>query len=396
MILNNSRLFALLIISIMLTGPALAANGADEKPPPQIAIPESALKGRLGPEHISQIEQRITYWAELMAKAEGSNATRDIISSRNGIIGDFRAYDTPSYGYAFAREAARILAGVLNNGFANDDPNLRLKEVNLAIAISQISQVPIQDALDEMVVHRNAGVRYLGWLGYRNIRSRLLAQGSNFSQKMFETLQKQAAAESSPAVLGELIQMLYFPPEGIGSVSPAVLSNARNKCFNILSDNWSNWCEKLFVGEAEMAWAINTGVETLLRISTLLADDKKAQTNILQMITNTMHCSSLAYDAAFAITVGKGETSRVNAVLLLNCEMALSEISGNKLDNMKKALDKPDEPGKAAGVRLAVLDWIDALKANGVVKPEFKLPDEKEEEEKEADGTDEGRTEEAS
>ena len=187
---NNSRLFAMLIISIMLAGPALAANGTAGKAPPSIVIPESALKGRLGPEHISQIEQRISYWGELMTEAKGRDAGRDIISARSGLIGDFRAYDAPIYGYAFAREAARILTPVLKDGFANDDPDFRLKEVNLAIAISQMSQVPIQEALEEMVVHRNAGVRYIGWRGYRNIRSLLLAQGSNFSQKMFETLQR--------------------------------------------------------------------------------------------------------------------------------------------------------------------------------------------------------------
>ncbi|MCK4601018.1 MAG: hypothetical protein KAU28_01035, partial [Phycisphaerae bacterium] len=197
------------------------------------------------------------------------------------------------------------------------------------------------------------------------------------SKTMFRTLASRAAKEDSPPILAAIFQMLYLLPDAGRLVSQEALTDAQNQAFEILHANWGRCCRLLLTGGAGMAEALEKGIGSLQGMASLVAAKSDGKKAVLQMIVDAMYCSFLAYDAHCAKADRSDVAVRTNASLLLTCEKALSEISEIRKTTVEDALTNPRVPDRPAAVGLAVLDWVEALKDLGVIKPDFKMPAEK-------------------
>jgi hypothetical protein len=85
-----------------------------------------------------------------------------------------------------------------------------MKEINYALVISGMTQLTTIDAIDLLVSHPNPGVRFLAWRSYREIRDDAIGAGGANADKLFASLKKRAAIESSPLVASVIVDVLYI------------------------------------------------------------------------------------------------------------------------------------------------------------------------------------------
>ena len=133
-------------------GILVAAIGSTAAEPPDLNISETSLRGSLSPSDVVQIRTRIAYRFNALLQADKE---KPLLAARDAILEDFRKYNNAEYRYIFAREAASLATQILSQPLEVNDPLRHSKEVNLSIAISQLSQVTIQPALEVLVRHLN-------------------------------------------------------------------------------------------------------------------------------------------------------------------------------------------------------------------------------------------------
>jgi hypothetical protein len=245
-----------------------------------------------------------------------------------------------------------------------------IKQVNAALVLSRMPQVIMQPALEKMVVHRNPAVRYLGWRGYRGVRTLLLAQGPSYRQTMFRSLDAAVARENSPLVIRAIFGVLRIPAAG-AAVPEDVRRKAQEQAFAIFRQIWPNCCRRVLAGNAVMAEVSQEGLAALLNFAPIFRTQKASSEAILQMVVEMTWCSAMAYDQAGAA----GPIAAANTVLLRECEKALNSLKDTRHKDIEAPLTDPKQSDRGSAVRLGVLEWIKLLKDDGVVKPSFKLPD---------------------
>ncbi|MHC4294135.1 MAG: hypothetical protein ACYSTL_00955 [Planctomycetota bacterium] len=333
--------------------------------PPPLDISSEALRA-LGTEEIKQIDEHIEYWKDLIVEAAKGD---DVIADCKGILSAYQRYTSTGYQYTFARRAVEILTPLLVDGLKEDDKLLLLKEVNVALCLSKMSQVTIQPALNVMVAHRNPGVRYLGYDGYRAARAQILGQTSEYVKRMFDALNAAAAKENSPPAIGAICQLANISEFTAESVSGFEMRRVQEQMFDILQANWSRWCKRVMLGDIEMTRALEKGIQTIKTLSPAGEDDKAAKGKAMQLLVDLARCASIAYDEANC----EGDIADENKIVLRNCETALEDISGESNDYLIRPLTDKNVPARGAAVKSAVLKWVDALSEFGVVKPAFEV-----------------------
>jgi len=347
--------------------------------PPTIDIPETDIRlGTLGWSHKQQIISAVDYWVSAIRDA---NDAGGVIKARTELLKLFNRYDFFDYQYFFADEAAKKLVALLL-GPPLDTKYRQLKEVNAALALAGMPMKSVHDELAGVVRHPNAGVRYLAWLGYRRIRSYALSTGAD-RKEMFSLLERAAAQETSPPVVGMIFRMLQIRSEDtdMAVVSPEVLQASRLRAYKIVKGSWDKRMQQVIAGDSDMADACNKGVRTLLQLGMTMNPTAQTRREIMQMIVDAMYCGAQAYKSLW----GTRSASIVPfAMLLRDSEIALNAMAGTQHKFIETPLRSKDitDRGKAVnfyydrdtGEQYGVIKWIDTLKGQGIVKPPYKLP----------------------
>jgi hypothetical protein len=349
---------------------------------PALDIPDVALRGNLLPDHKQQILARLTYFAEKIRTCDEKDAST-LAAARNGLLGTFRHSDSTTFQYTVAEIASGLLTPLL------DDPS-SVKQLTVALAISQMPQVTIQSALEKMVTHPNPGVRYLGWKGYRAAAPRVLVQGAEQGKTMFATLARRAAEETSGPVVAAIWQMLRMD---IGNVRPAGgQADPRRQALKILSDTWRVHCVRIMNGDLSTAIVAGKGLDTALEfVASSPAGSPDGKTG-MQLVADLMWSAAKGYGRIYDAEDEKGRESNpvlyALATLLTESEGALNKRFGyGALDQRdyirfvlsdstikKKGLRgsamlyylNPQPPNKQYGVSA----WVDELKAKyGIEEP---------------------------
>jgi len=349
---------AMVILALGLAGYAPAASMI----PPQINIPAA---GPLGPGDIAQLTKRMQYWADQIVKAA---TPADVTAAGLGARNDYRLYTSRDYQYRFAEVAGRVLGPILNNGIPKDDKLRRLKEVNLALVLSRIPQVNIMPALKAMVTHPNPAVRYLGWEGFRTVRTQILAQSPQFAQAMLDTLSAAAAKETAAPTIGAIFEMADISSLSSEAIPTSTLQKAQQQMFKLLADNWLTWCRRVMVGEAEMSRSYQKAPAAIKTLAAAQAAGPASKTKALQMLLDLSYCAAKAYD----FSAGQGPIAKENTLLLRICESAMADLSGKDSNYFVAALANKTTVDHGAAVRGAVFKWADDLKGLGVVEPKIK------------------------
>jgi len=329
-------------------------------------IDEVALSGGLTEQDQQKINAVLSFWAQRIVEADDP---KDIIAARKSLVSGYGRYPTSTYfQYAYAGQAAKILTPILTEAGKPDDNLWSLKQVNLAIALSRMSQETIQPALEAMVVHDNPAVRYLGWMGYQAVRTFILSQTPEYAQRMFASLTHAAVEEKEAPVLAAIFSVCNITPIAGASatVSEQVLANARQQAFAVLRTNVRRWCLRVMRSELEVTKAFAKAVIAIQTLSSAM-DDEEVKTQALQMLVDVVYCAAKAFDDA----QGQGEISKENAALLKRTEVALIALSGKRANHISGPLNEDDLPDQGAAVRDGVFQWIEDLQEFNVAKPEF-------------------------
>jgi len=327
--------------------------------PPDLNVPAS---GQLSAAEVDQLRNRLKYWADQIVKA---TAAADVAAAGTGARDDYRLSANRDYQYRFAEVADEVLSPLLKGGIPQDDKLLRLKEVNLALTLSRVPQVNVMPALVNMVNHANPAVRYLGWEGFRSVRSQVLAQSPQFARNMLEALAGAAAKEISAPTIGSIFEMADVSSVSSEAIPANTLNNAQQTMFKLLEDHWAQWGQRVLAGDAEMSKAFQKSPAAVKTLSAAQAGGPATKKKALQMLVDLSACAAGAYD----FSAGRGPIATENTALLRVCEGALVELSGKNSNHLVVALTGDQTADRGAAVREAVYKWIDDLKDVGVVEP---------------------------
>ncbi len=352
----------LVTITLALT---LAVASAAAAPPP-LDITSSGVSGGLTASQRSSVETRLKYWADQIADA---NDPAKVLEAQVGIRADFNLIRESEYQDVFATLAVKVLSPLLTGQFSEKDKLRQEKLVNVGIAFSKMPRVTVVPALNMMLAHKHEAVRYLGWQGYLAVRPFVLARSPMDTQKMFDTLEAAAAKETVPPTVGAIFEVCRIATDR-GAVIPAeTLTMARKRAQTILKTNWKKWCLRILSGDIEANRAFEKGIVTLQTLAPASADKADKLQSLQHLIDLAKHAAE-AYDTAQT----GGKVSKANSILLLRCEVAITEISQKRQNFITVALTKRGVEDRGAAVRMAIIDWVDALKDLGIKDPKIERP----------------------
>lgn len=356
-----SRRNASLIVLILLLPPILFSSAFGQSKPhngaPVIDIPENALRAGLLGTHLEMIEQNVKYWYGKMSDA----ATDDgVIAARKGLLADYRKYDSMPYQIAYAEKAVDILKPLLNS----DDPR---KQINVALAFSQMRQVTVQPALEIMVKHPNPAVRLYGWTGYQRIRMWVLAQGKGPIETMLNSLTIVAMKGDSGPVMSAIFRMLYLEPDRPSMVSKEDFDQTRLHLLNILEQAWPAQCNRVREEQLPMIRATSDALRTLRAISDSLGSDKEVQLSVVQMILDMMWQAAKTYSEAES----NNPLFPACENLLRECESAMNFATKLRKTPIEEALAIKVAEDRKLNARIAVQSWIRELENAGykIIEP---------------------------
>ncbi len=352
--------------------------------PPEINIPEDALKRQLLPAYQKPVDARIEWWKDMLINARKSS---EVIAARKGLMTDFELYKSERYQSYFAWATVKNFKDLLaGQGYNANDSMVQEKQINIALAFADMANRQTVPALDVMIASQNNGLRYLGWKGYQSISEQIIKGGQKATDPFVQTLADAMQAEKSPAILKKIFQVMETSCN-TQSVSAIVLRDIKGKILDAFEKAWPAWRAKVQEGtDAEMIDTIGEAVTSMVSIATSKPSDLKGneRTKMLQMILNQAYTASVTYDKA--LQAGKDKFANITnekvrdrqieenmalqqacSQLLLSCEDGLGKISGDKKTPIQAALNA--EVAKGAAVRGSVLDWASTLKKQGVKDP---------------------------
>ena len=355
----------LVVLSFAGVLPAVAQVVAFEPPP--IDIPEPRRKSLL-PQDVKQIQNRLTYIVQALRNAKPTDGEMAVVA-RAAITGTFKKYPENMYRYEVARHSAVILTPTLALDGA-------VRQVNVAMALAEMSYGTIQPALETMVAHPNAAVRYLGWQGYEAARPMIQLQGAKSVAVMFKSLEARAEKETSPRVLGVIWDMLAMK----GTTASPVADKDRLRALKIMTASWRKRCKQVYAGNVEMSESVRHGVRAAVE-HVSAAKKKGARRDAAQMAVDVAYCAAKALGKAFNAGEMTGPSGMAAETLLwegeqaLNNMLGLRNLSGKRF--IREVLTNPRLRNilPAAIIRhvnprtkrkYGVLAWVDFLKSKGL------------------------------
>ena len=358
------RMIAMLRISVAaLVFGALALSGTHAAEPKPINIVSANLKLGLTKSDIAQVQEHSKYWVGVLARAK---TAAEVYAAREGILADYNKYATSiRYKVEFARITAAIVPPTMGK-LSKDDRLISLKEVNLAIIISEMTQLTAIVAMDAMVRHENPGVRFLAWRGFRGVRDDAIRTGGQDARTLSAALARHAATEPSPLVAAVIVDVLHLDKS-------TLTSNAFKKAFdlnfNTLVGMLKTCCDRLAGGDASWARPCTAALPILSNSAEFYQPDSKMATLILQQMVNIAHAAAKAYATAGGVGSGAFQCTP----LLHQIEPAIGELtSDSSTDIRKPLLDRKMSPiEKSKAIRRGVLEWVDRLEERGVKVPVF-------------------------
>ena len=354
-----------------------AVSGLSAPPvkPPLIKIHAGRLRTGLIAEDRKQIRARIRYWARIMAEAEDTEA---LLRARKGLLSDYRKYTSGIYRRGFASAANALVTPVLTRLQAAGTLH-RAKEVNFAIALSEMAQLPIQPTLDALVAHRNPGVRYWAWRGYAAIRKDVLIKGETSAEAMLASLAKAAKTEPSPLVITPVFDVLHLPQAPPAGVEKDSYAKVRRRGLTILLTGLMPRCAGVANGQAADLRPCDKALPALKTYSDAFPDEQGLRDTILQHVVNIGFAAAVAYS--------KAESTDTNAreyeALMIHAEQTIHLLTDARDRFFRRPLLKGEHPltGKkiASDEKPGIIEWsahkwVERLKERGIVTPVFKKP----------------------
>ena len=306
-----------------------------------------------------------TYCKGIAADIVKAATEKQVIEARASLAGGYRTAISRGHGYVYTQESTQALLPLLIGDLKDGDPLKKLKEVNVALFISRLKDVPAQAGLNAMAGHANPGVRLLAWKGYKELQAAVMAQGFEQAKTMFDRLAFGAKTETSWPVVGKMLEALTLPIKPGSAVAAPVWQYAQQESLNVLEFRMKGTCLAVRKGMADGIHVGRLSIGALRNLHLINPEDGPTTKAALQGIINIVWCAGRAFDDAGA----KGRVAQDATLLLRDGEKALNEILGENVGAIHKALEaSSDEAG--AAVREAILDRAEALvKSHKIILP---------------------------
>ncbi|HET6430107.1 MAG TPA: hypothetical protein VFJ30_16955 [Phycisphaerae bacterium] len=335
----------------------LGVSGRSPAAPPTIEdlakLPTTGLLGQAG-ENV--VERYVASWTEELRDAKTPETVKRAIE--NGRVG-YRANSGAGYQVEYAKKVAAAAPACLK---LDGDPLRRLKEINLAILVSEFDRYTILPMLEAMAAHENPGVRYWAARGFRETGKRFLVQGGRYARVMADTLEKLGLTDPAGPVVTEAIVALG---EYSGEESPGGKALAA-----ALAKVWLARCQEVLAGREGMADVIRRSLRVVPRVAQMHMDPQtrtpQARKAALQMLADAMDAAS----RAFAGGAGGEDIAQTKALqrLLIGIETSAAAMFGvNERPVSGVLAGKEPLAVQRVQVRLKVnVFWTPKFQAEGV------------------------------
>jgi hypothetical protein len=352
--------FIALLALTCLIGP-LAHRPAHAQAP-DIQIPDDNLRAGLLDSYRQSISEYLTHWAGQLRQAQDLEGVRE---ARDKLTSAFNKYNgrpnADLYRRIYAETAAQVLPEQALRGAR------QLVQINAALALRAMEETTVTPGLDQLVVHPNVGVRYIGWAGYQGIQSELLAQGRQAIEAMLNVAGQRLPKETNGPLIGAIYDVLRLR-RTTGAVLPGALANARKRAIQIILASWPQRVQQVRAGRIAMADAARLGVRALREDAPALGGGRSARGPMLQGLIDMLDASLSAFarledpEAPSALTL---------MALMADIEGALAETTDVSAQGVREAVgdSRASVKDRYDRARLALLDWVDRLQDYGVKQP---------------------------
>ena len=358
--LNNS--LAVMGMVVLALAWSAMAQSAPAPVGPTLDI-SAAAQNRLTPLETKQIADYISFHLNQLLTSE---VEQHVSAAQIKLLDGFRKYEPFQYRYVYAEQSAKLsLPAIAKLSQPSDDRLAAIRQTNLGLWLSSMDREATKSALDQMIRSNNETLRYFGWQGYRRIRVMVLGQGQRAGDEMLAAMAQSGQNESSPVVLGALLQAMQFPLAAPTGVKAESLKNAQVKSLQTVQALWPRLCSQIAGGDEEMANAARAAMPT---IKTLAAADPARKTALLQMLVDALYAASRSYDLA----KGQGSLADANAMMMCEVEATIGQIGTVRMQYMATAITNPKittPQDRCTEVGLGVISWIKDLQPLGVVQP---------------------------
>ncbi len=310
--------------------------------------------------------------APLIEKVVTDDDAKDIREAAVRLAQQYEAFgDDPNVQYQFALLAGDAIIGALdtiNANRANDDL-ATLREVNLAMAGSQMDLVSSQDMLEVFIVHDNPAVRYYGWQGYGGIRTFLLAQGFG-ADTMMTSISARLVEEPSAEVVASLVKAMRLPTrrdpaiemEDYQSTVVAFLAEI-DKALPVLTTH-------VYTGEYDWTETAEVTLDAIGQLRLVQGEyvpDADMPDAFLQHVVDLLTVASEVYANAEA----DSRTFNAASGLMLAAEDLLNDVSNLQKTPIKTAMTDrtiATQAKRNTKVQLAAIEWASLLASQGVTE----------------------------
>lgn len=342
----TSRFAALASTALLLLLPALSAAQTA-----QIEVPADAMRSPLGDEH----RQLIATYLDAQAAAMGqADQAAQVLQVRNDLLAAYRKYENINYQLPFSQLAAQKLTPLLDS----DQP---LKQVNIAMTLSQMAQVGVQSSLEKMLVHASPAVRFYGWQGFERIRMLVLAQGPEPVNEMFTAFQAAIAKETSACVLRAIYPVLVYDQPKPNFVGAPEYQDASQRSLDMLTNLWPRQCTMVGTADVAAIRSAQAGVRKLDALARTRAGNRDGQMPVLLMDVAMMTCAADAYKASG----GEGLAADELRLLLKDLQESINLITAMHVSPITDAMKQSNAKTRSEMVAKAVQQWVSELQAAG-------------------------------
>jgi hypothetical protein len=354
-------LLTVLTLILVFSTLALAAGG-----PPLPNIADSELGQPLLNQYKKQIAARVTFRKKQVLEAPDD---AQCVKARKLCVRDYEFYDDANYQEEFAKQIATQWMDVLTAEALEDDAMKRIRQINAALAMAEMSAPTMQPGWEKMVRSNEPVFRSIGWLGYSRGREALLKKGQKKAiDALVASMQAGLGTETSPIVLQQIFMVLS--PKAM----PSMTDGTQKQFVNGLIANWNTLRLGLLsdpqIDRIKALTGAALALEALNKSSALSTPKDKAK--LSQLAIELMQSAAKVYnDNAKTIATDKAFRVAIHA-LLTQCEKSLQATSGKTDKKIQTALTSNEtlvKVDRAAAVMGAVLEWADGLKSQGVTEP---------------------------
>lgn len=303
------------------------------------------VAGPLGFIARGKIEEYVGHWVKKMADAE---KVADIVKARKALTDGYEVHDSPHWWVAYAEVSAEKIPTLL---LLSD----RVKQIQASMTIAAMPQYTIQSALEQMVRHKNAAVRYWAARGYRS-SARKMSLYPERAKKMCAALEQLGQKESGPVLTVVLWTLIIDPDDNQETVD--LLRSTMDKI-------WFTRLGDLHAGKSDVIEAYRKAIDFLTPLPSNKTDEKK----ILQLLVDAMEAASQGFNESPGSKNSDGQSWMD---LLSDLESKLAEVTRTDKTPIRDILADPKKPTaqKAAEIRLgAVLEYWKPMLEKLDVKP---------------------------